>query len=43
MCLQHMNKTYKICVLIGFHKSDIIKLTLFSTKKLLELTSVMLV
>ena len=29
-CLQHMNEIYKICVLICFHKSDVIKLTLFS-------------
>ena len=42
-CLQHMNKIYKICVLKCFHKSDVIKLTLFSTKNLLEVTSVTLV
>ena len=42
-CLQHMNEIYKICVLICFHKSDVINLTLFSTKNLLEVTSVTLV
>ena len=42
-CLQHMNDIYKICVLICFHKPDVIKLTLFSTKNLLENTSITLV
>ena len=42
-CLQHINETYKICDIICFHKSDIIKLMLFLTKNLLEVTSVTLV
>ena len=41
-CLR-MNDIYKICVLIYFHKPDVIKLTLFSTKNLLENTSITLV
>ena len=39
-CLQHMNEIYKICVLICLHKFDVIKLTLFSAKNLLEVTRV---
>ena len=39
----HTNEIYKICILICFHKPDVIKLTLFSTKNLLEVTSVTLV
>ena len=41
--LQHMNQTYKICKpKLWFNKSDVIKLILFSTKNLLEVTSVTL-
>ena len=36
-CLQHMNEIYKICVLMCFCKFS------FSTKNLLEVTSVTLV
>ena len=42
-CLQHINEIYKICILIYFHKPDVIKLTLFSTKNLLDVSSVALV
>ena len=42
-CLQLMNEIYKTSVLMCFHKYDFIKLTLFSTKNLLEVTSVTLV
>ena len=41
-CLQYMNEIYKIFVLIYFYKSDVIKLTSFSTKNLLEVISVTL-
>ena len=45
-CLQKMHKIYKFCVLmclISFNKSDVVKLTSFSTKKLLGVTSVTLI
>ena len=42
-CLQHMNEIYKICVSICLHKSDVIKLTSFSAKKLLGVFRVTLV
>ena len=45
-CLQKMHKIYKFCVLmrlIRFNKSDVVKLTSFSTKKLLGVTSVTLI
>ena len=35
-----MNEVYKICVFKCFHKSDVIKLTSFSTNNLIEVTSV---
>ena len=36
--LRHVNEICKICVFICLHKFDIIKLTSFSNKKLLEVT-----
>ena len=42
-CLQHINKIYKIFVLIFLDRSAVIKLTLFGTKNLLEVTSETLV
>ena len=42
-CLQYMNEIYKNYILICLHKSDVIKLTSFSAKNLLEDASVTLV
>ena len=35
-----MNEIYKICFFKCFHKSDVIKLTSFSTNNLIEVTRV---